>query len=84
ISCSVHRFRQFCRFFRAYFDVVPLSEILRRLREGVALDGALAITLDDGYRGNFTVVAPTLREFGLPASFFIATDFIGTDAAPYW
>lgn len=84
ISCSVHRFRQFCRFFRAYFDVVPLSEILRRLREGVALDGALAITLDDGYRGNFTVVAPTLREFGLPASFFIATDFIGTDAVPYW
>ena len=37
----------------------------------------VAVTFDDGYRDNFEHAAPVLEEFGLRATFFAATDFVG-------
>ncbi|MBF0531859.1 MAG: polysaccharide deacetylase family protein [Candidatus Omnitrophica bacterium] len=38
----------------------------------------IIITFDDGYRDNFTNAFPVLRQWNLPASFFLATGMIDT------
>lgn len=60
----------------SHFNVLPLREAARRLREGSLPPRAACITFDDGYADNFTVALPILREFGLPSTFFIATAYL--------
>ena len=84
ITCSSAKFEVFCNFFRQHFKVVPLSEQVAGCRDGRAMGGTLSITFDDGYRDNYEVGAPILRRLGLPAAFFVATGFIGTDYSPPW
>lgn len=84
ISYSVSGFRRFCVFFKKYFDVVPFDELIDDLEMGRPIAGKLVITFDDGYRDNYTTAAPILRDLGLPATFFIATGFIGSDKVPWW
>jgi peptidoglycan/xylan/chitin deacetylase (PgdA/CDA1 family) len=84
ITCSTAQFSAYCDFFARYFDVVSVSELLRRLAAGDDIGGRLAITFDDGYLDNATIAAPELKRRGLPACFFVATDFIGTRRVPWW
>ena len=84
ITCNTAKFAAFCEFFRRHFRVVRLSEQVAGCRQGRGMGGTLSITFDDGYRDNFEVVAPILRSLRLPATFFLATAFIGTDYAPPW
>src|ERR1700716_972108 len=52
LTYTTRKFEDFVRFFGRYFNVVPLTEVLRRLQTGVELAACLAITFDDGYQGN--------------------------------
>ena len=84
ITCSSPKFEDFCGFFRKHFRVVRLSEQVAGCREQRDMGGTLSITFDDGYRDNFEVAAPILQRLRLPAAFFLATGFIGTDYTPPW
>jgi peptidoglycan/xylan/chitin deacetylase (PgdA/CDA1 family) len=84
ISCSVSTFRTFCRFFAQYFEVINLAELVRRLSSGESIARTLVINFDDGYLDNYTQAAPVLEELGLTATYFVATDFIGTDSTSVW
>jgi len=73
--------RLLCRHYR----VVPLEALAdlfaagRPLREPVA-----SVTFDDGYRDNYTSAFPVLRSYGIPATIFLATGFIGGDRVFWW
>lgn len=84
LTCSGTKFEAFCRFFRRYFKVVPFSEQVSGIREHRPMGGTLSITFDDGYLDNFEVAAPILLKLGLPATFFVATGFIGSKIIPFW
>jgi|SRR5690349_10507183 len=84
ITCTRAEFERYLRFFSKFFDVVPLTELLDRLKKGVDLGSTLTITFDDGYKGNATTAAPILERHGLRACFFVATGFIGTHRIPWW
>src|SRR5262245_41899615 len=43
-----------------------------------------AVTLDDGYEDNFRVAAPILQRLGVPATFYVVSDFVGTDRLFWW
>jgi peptidoglycan/xylan/chitin deacetylase (PgdA/CDA1 family) len=78
-------FRAQMRFLAEHREVVTLQEgvlrassPLRPLRRDL-----VAITFDDGYREVYTRAWPVVREFGLPATLFLATGFVeGTEPPP--
>ena len=84
LTCTTEKFEAFVRFFGRFFDVIPLSELLRRVEAGIELAACLAITFDDGYRGNATIAAPILESHSQPACFFVTTGFIDSDHVPWW
>jgi peptidoglycan/xylan/chitin deacetylase (PgdA/CDA1 family) len=70
------RFEEQLRWIKQWFEVLPLADAVRRLRAGTLPARPLSITFDDGYADNATVALPILSDFGLSATFFIATGFL--------
>ncbi len=60
-------------------SVIPLAELVRRLRAHEPLGGAVVLTFDDGYRDNYTNVFPLLKQYNFPATIFVTTDLIGKE-----
>lgn len=75
-------FRERMQWIRCWFNVLPLGEAVAALARGILPARALAITFDDGYADNCTVALPILREMGLPATFFVASQFL--DGGRMW
>ena len=65
-------------FVARHFTVRPLEAALEALRRGETDDNIVAVTFDDGYMDNFTHALPVLLRLGIPATFFLTTDAIGT------
>jgi peptidoglycan/xylan/chitin deacetylase (PgdA/CDA1 family) len=83
LTCGTAEFEAYCRLFSERFEVIKLSEQLDRLGRSTA-GGTLSITFDDGYLDNYEKAAPILERLGLPATFFLATGFIGSDEVAWW
>lgn len=66
---------------KRHYEVLPLSEIVdRRFSDRPLPPKCAAITFDDGLRNNFEVAFPILRELNVPATMYLATGYIDTDA----
>ena len=63
--------------------VMPLREMVAAQRAHSLPDRAVAITFDDGYADNLHQALPQLEAAGLPATFFIATGYLG-QAREFW
>ena len=74
---DIARFDQVIGWIREWFEVLPLVEAVSRLTRGALPRRAAAITFDDGYADNLLNAVPVLKRHGVPATFFIATGFIG-------
>lgn len=70
-------FERQMRFVATTYRVLPVEELAARAAAGTLPRNALAITFDDGYRDTLTHAAPILARYGLPATVFLATGFIG-------
>lgn len=70
------RFRWQMSLLQRYFNVLPLSKAVDLLYAGLLPSRSICITFDDGYRDNLEIAAPILKELGLPATLFIASDFL--------
>ena len=79
---DAQRFDVLCGWLAAWFNVLPLDQAVRRLKDGSLPKRALAITFDDGYADNHDVAMPILKKHGLCATFFIATGFL--DGGRMW
>lgn len=60
-----------------YMAPLSLREGISRLAKGTLPRRAVAVTFDDGYADNLEVAAPILRSAGVPATFFVATGYLG-------
>ena len=68
--------RQF-NYLRRHFRVVPLLELAEQVGSGRKLDRNLAaLTIDDGRRNCYEFLFPLLKEFEMPATFFVVSSFI--------
>jgi peptidoglycan/xylan/chitin deacetylase (PgdA/CDA1 family) len=74
-SVSVEAFRQVLEHVRERYAVVSLRELCDGC---VGKAPAAAVTFDDGWRDNYDVAFPILRELGIPATIFVTTGKIGS------
>jgi len=81
---TVPAFERQLAFHERHFEIIPLGQLLdggtvhrpaRRPR--------CVITFDDGWRDNYDLAFPILRQRGIPATIFLTTDFIGTERV-FW
>jgi len=74
---SLTAFRKQIRFYKSNFNVIPLSEALKRAIEGLSLENYLSISFDDGFIENYTEIAPILVDEKVSATFFLIWNCIG-------
>jgi peptidoglycan/xylan/chitin deacetylase (PgdA/CDA1 family) len=81
----VSAFEAQMRYLRRHYRVLPLEDIASLLSTEKPLkEPVAAVTFDDGYRDNYTSAFPVLARYGIPATVFLATGFIGGDRAFWW
>ncbi len=84
LTFGLNEFTSFCTFLSRNFRVISLTAILEKLKNGGSFRDELAITFDDGYEDNHDLAAPVLKALNLPATFFVATQYIGNDIDSWW
>lgn len=73
-------FRCLLKWLKSQFEILPLEELVRS--RNVSRPAA-AVTFDDGWRDNFSLAYPVLRELNIPATVFVTTAKIGS-SSPFW
>lgn len=74
---DIATFRHFMQALVEDFRVLPLAEALRLQRARKLPARSVAVTFDDGFADNVTEALPVLSALQVPATFFIATGYLG-------
>lgn len=66
------------------FTVLPLEEVISKLRNGISLpDKSAVITFDDGYTSVYDVAFPQLQGRGWPFTVFVTSGLVGSNDRLY-
>ena len=66
------------------YHFISLEDFIDAVGKQAALpDYSVAVTFDDGYRNNYFNALPVLKQYGVPATVFLTTNFV-EKAAPLW
>lgn len=83
LHTGVSDFREQIAWVADAYTVVPLRELLTRLRQGRSLRRLAALTFDDGYIGVLRHAVPVLRAASLPFTLFPVAS-TATTPRPFW
>jgi peptidoglycan/xylan/chitin deacetylase (PgdA/CDA1 family) len=73
-------FRRQLQYLRRCGDFVSLDDTVAMLRRPSSIKGRyFCVTFDDGFKNCYTNAVPVLKELGIPAAFFLSTQYIGLD-----
>jgi len=76
-ALNVEGIRRQFEYLHRHFRVVPLLQLAEHLGSGRGLkDRNVVLTIDDGRRNCYEFLFPLLKEFELPATFFVVSSFI--------
>jgi peptidoglycan/xylan/chitin deacetylase (PgdA/CDA1 family) len=62
---------------------LAVNDFVRQWNDGSLPPDAVTLTFDDGYLDNLELALPRLEAAEIPATFFLATGYLG-DPHPYW
>jgi len=75
-------FREHMAVLETDFNVISLDDVVAFQNGQKSIPpNAVAITFDDGYRSNYEVAYPILKQYGWPATVFLTVDSIGKATA---
>jgi peptidoglycan/xylan/chitin deacetylase (PgdA/CDA1 family) len=78
------RFEEQLDVLRSRFRPLPLTLLVQAARDGNLPQGAVAVTFDDGYRDNLYIAKPLVERYGVPATIFVITSYIGSSRDFWW
>jgi len=85
ISATPESFRAQVKWLSHHVRLLTLHELIDQVQTGAPWPGpALLLSFDDGYRDNFDVAVPILRDLNIPATFFIPAAFLDSPKLPRW
>jgi len=83
-SEPISRFEKQVRFLKQNYRLVSLEKGIQRLKDGDSDPKPMAaITIDDGFEDNYTLMFQVSKKYQIPTTIFIATDFIDTGRPPW-
>ena len=84
-SCSGEDLTKYVEFIKRNFRVISLDDLKEVLARKVPITEPLALlTFDDGYRDNYEIAYPILKDASVPATFFITTSLVQSNVVPWW
>ena len=83
-SATAGTLRDQVSYMKRWFAMPPSEELLRSLARRSFADPTVLLTFDDGYRDNYEVAFPVLRELKVPACFFVVTGLLDAPRLPWW
>ncbi len=84
VSATPEGFRDQMSMVRRRFRVVRPADLNATAASADDRRPIALVTFDDGYRDNHDAALPILQELGIPATFFIPTDFLERPRLPWW
>ncbi len=73
---AIDTFKEQMQYLRQFFHPVSLREMVAMLESGKIEPHAVTVTFDDGYKSNYDLAYPILKELGIPATIFITSRFV--------
>ncbi len=73
----IKKFQARLAYLKKYYQILSLDDWLGKRSKGEKIpDRSVILTFDDGYRSNYTLAYPVLKQMDVPATIFLTTDFI--------
>jgi len=74
---SIKNFKLDLEYFCKHFDPIGIEEVYHSIASKTTISKpSFHLTFDDGLKEVYDVIAPFLEEKGIPATFFVNTDFV--------
>lgn len=61
------------------YTIISVEQLAKRLEAGQSVDKYVALSFDDGYKNNYSVVLPLLKKYDAKGSFFVINKDMGDD-----
>lgn len=61
------------------YTIISVEQLAHRLEQGQSVDKYVALSFDDGYKNNYSVVLPLLQKYDAKASFFVINKDMGDE-----
>lgn len=80
---DTNNFEEQMKFLTNFFNPVSEKDIICAIeRRDILPERSVWVTLDDGYKDNFTNAYPILKKYGIPATFFITSGYVNKQVLP--
>jgi len=66
------------------FKFISIDELSYILEKGIKVEKNIVITLDDGYRDNYTIAYPIFKKHKVPFTIYLTTSFPEKKAVLWW
>lgn len=84
LAVSPENFEQQLQLLKESKNVIPLKELIERIKHNRLKRNCIAITFDDGYADNYQIAKPLLEKYQLPATFFITSVNLDKSVEFWW
>jgi len=84
LCVSSKHFAEHLNILKKYTHSISLQRLNQDLRNETLINRSVAITFDDGYFDNLQNAEPLLGQFGIPATIFVASGYIGSGREFWW
>jgi peptidoglycan/xylan/chitin deacetylase (PgdA/CDA1 family) len=84
LSVTPAHFAEQLAILRRHAPVLRLQELAQALSSGTLPRRSVVVTFDDGYADNLHEAKPHLERYGVPATVFVTTGFVGGGRECWW